>query len=194
VSVQVQQTESRGDDAKVRMLSIRRRLAATTEQDTTLRVMLVLAHETLRREAALGDALQAGARWSPAPAAAGEARVEDYPGLIAHIHAVLAGKLPPGAKALVVSRGDEALLTSGLLSEHFPQGAGGVYAGHYPADSAAAIAHLEQCRSGGAEFFVLPATGFWWLDYYGALLQHLMACGRVLHHDEHCLVFDLRVQ
>jgi hypothetical protein len=67
-----------------------------------------------------------------------------------------------------------------------------VYAGHHPADSGAAIAQLEQCRADGAEFLLLPATGFWWLDYYGGLLQHLMGRGRVLHHDGDCVIFDLR--
>jgi len=93
---------------------------------------------------------------------------------------------------LVVSRGDEALLPPGLAAGHFPQAPSGAYAGHYPADSDAAIAHLEQCRAEGAEFLLLPATGFWWLDYYGGLLQHLMGRGRVLHHDGHCVIFDLR--
>jgi hypothetical protein len=176
------------------MLRLRTRLATTSAQDGALRALLVLAHETLRRQAALEQALRAGTRANATPAAAGAARIEDYGELVARIRATLAGKLPPGARVLVVSRGDEALLAPGLAATHFPQGPGGVYAGHHPADSAAAIAHLEQRRAEGAEFLVLPATGFWWLDYYGGFLQHLMARGYVVHHDEHCLIFDLRNQ
>jgi hypothetical protein len=183
-----------GGIAQERMLRVRERLAATSQREGELRVMLVLAHEALRREAALEQALAADALWTAAPIGGEDALVEDYAELIARIHTILSGKLPPGARVLVVSRGDEALLGSALQASHFPQGPDGVYAGHYPADSAAAIAHLERCRAEGAEFLVLPATGFWWLDYYGGLLQHLMARGRVVHHDKHCLVFDLRTR
>jgi hypothetical protein len=177
---------------QARMLRVRERLAATSARETHLRTLLVLAHETLRREAALEEALAVGPRWDPAPIGAVEEPIEDYAELVARIHAILAGRVPSGARVLVVSRGDETLLAPAFATSHFPQGPNGVYAGHYPADSAAAIAHLERLRGEGAEFLVLPATGFWWLDYYGGLLQHLMARGRVVHHDEHCLIFDLR--
>lgn len=184
-----------GAAAQTRMLRIRERLALTSQQDAGLRALLVLAHEALRREDALEQTLAADARWVAAPIAAQGERVTSYAQLVAHVHSVLAGKLPPAARTLVVSRGDEELLaTPGLQASHFPQGPNGVYAGHYPADSPAAIAHLERCRADGAEFFVLPATGFWWLDYYDGLLQHLMARGRVVHHDEQCLIFDLRTR
>jgi hypothetical protein len=174
------------------MERVRERIATTAPEDARLRVVLVLAHELLRQRALLDEAQDAAApSCEPAAAAGGEA-VEDYGELIRRIHAVATAQLPQDARVLVVSRGDDALLPPGFPAGHFPQKPGGGYAGYYPADSDAAIAHLEQCRSEGAEFFLLPATGFWWLDYYGGLLQHLMGRGRVLHHDGYCVIFDLR--
>jgi len=171
------------------MERLRERLAtAHAPQDARLRVLLVLAHELLRQRTLL-DA----AALPVAAAPVADAAVEDYGELVRRIRAVAAAALPPGARVLVVSRGDEELLAPELSASHFPQGLDGRYAGHYPADSEAAIAHLEACRAAGAEFLLLPATGFWWLDYYGGLLQHLMGRGRVLHHDGHCVIFDLRV-
>jgi hypothetical protein len=174
------------------MERLRERLAtASAPRDTRLRVMLVLTHELMRQRALL-DA--AGPLTLPSAPAADPA-VGDYGELVRHVHAVASATLPPGARVLVVSRGDDALLSlaSGLTASHFPQGPDGGYAGHYPADSEAAIAHLEACRAAGAQFLLLPATGYWWLNYYGGLMQHLLGRGRVLHHDGHCVIFDLRV-
>lgn len=172
------------------MERLRERIAMTAPEEAPLRTMLVLAHELLRQRALLAEARSAVA--APALAADGGAPVDDYPELTRRIHAVAHATLPADARVLVVSRGDEALFPPGLAAEHFPQAPDGRYAGYYPADSEAAITHLEQCRAGGAEFLLLPSTAFWWLDYYGGLLQHLMGRGRVVHHDGHCVIFDLR--
>jgi hypothetical protein len=172
---------------------VRERIATTAPDDARLRTLLVLTHELLRERAEHARAQAATPPVAPAAAADGGEPVADYGELVARIHAVACATLPPGARVLVVSRGDEALLPPGLAASHFPQGPDGAYAGYYPADSGAAVAHLEQCRGAGAEFLLLPATGFWWLDYYGGFLQHLMGRGRVLHHDGHCVIFDLRL-
>jgi hypothetical protein len=169
---------------------VRERIATTAPEEARLRMMLVLAHELLRQRALL-DA--AAAPYESAAAADGGEPVADYEELIQRIHTTALAALPAEAHVLIVSRGDEALFPPGLAAAHFPQGPSGVYAGYYPADSGAAIAQLEQCRAEGAEFLLLPSTGFWWLDYYGGLLQHLMGRGRVLHHDGHCVIFDLRL-
>jgi hypothetical protein len=174
------------------MARLRERLATTSGEDAQLRTMLVLAHELLRQRALLDEAQARTPTREPAAVADSGELIADYAELVQRIHAVAAATLPRGARVLVVSRGDETLLLPGLDARHFPQGLGGVYAGHHPADSGAAIAHLEQCCTEGAEFLLLPSTAFWWLDYYGGLLQHLMGRGRVLHHDGHCVIFDLR--
>jgi hypothetical protein len=175
------------------MERVRERIATTAPEDARLRVVLVLAHELLRQRELLDARPAAPAPYAPGAVADSGESVESYAELVERIRAVALGTLPPGARVLVVSRGDDALLPSELAAAHFPQTADGRYAGYHPADSDAAIAHLEQCRAEGAEFLLLPSTAYWWLDYYGGLLQHLIGRGRVIHHDGHCVVFDLRL-
>ena len=58
---------------------------------------------------------------------------------------------------LVITRGDDALLQLDRREGgHFPQSPTGLYAGHYPADGAAAVAHLEELRAAGAQYLTIP--------------------------------------
>jgi hypothetical protein len=177
----------------VAMERMRERIAASAPQDTRLRATLVLAHELLRQRELLEQARAATPRREPASVAEGREPLDDYDELVRRVNATALAALPPGARVLVVSRGDEQLLPPSLAASHFPQAPDGGYAGYHPADSAAAVAQLERCRGDGAEFLLLPSTAYWWLDYYGGFLQHLMGRGRVLHHDGHCVIFDLRL-
>jgi hypothetical protein len=89
----------------------------------------------------------------------------------------LRGLIRPGARVLVVSRGDDELLGTlegnGARACHFPQGRDGSYAGFYPANSSDAISHLEDLRARGAHYLLIPATAFWWLDHYREFGAHL---------------------
>jgi spore maturation protein CgeB/SAM-dependent methyltransferase len=100
--------------------------------------------------------------------------------------------LPPEARVLVISKGDDDLLNlDGRYGLHFPQTAGGVYAGYHPADAAQAIAHLESLKAKGAQFLLIPASAFWWLDFYRDFRAHLEAQYRLLAYNEDCLIFAL---
>ncbi|MGB2711211.1 MAG: glycosyltransferase, partial [Conexibacter sp.] len=94
---------------------------------------------------------------------------------VAHaVRGFVEASLPRGAIVLMVSRGDEELVAlNGCAGWHFPQADGGVYAGHHPEDSDAAIDHLERLRERGATHFVIPATSAWWLEHYEAFRRHL---------------------
>ena len=116
-------------------------------------------------------------------------RVEQtqYRRLILKLRGIVERETPRGTTVAVVSRGDAALLAfDNRRGWHFPQTEQGVYAGHHPADSAAAIAHVEDVRARGARYLLVPRTAFWWLDYYKEFHQHLLSSGRCLVRDERC--------
>ena len=114
----------------------------------------------------------------------------EYRRLIARVQEIVRETLPAKATVLVISKGDDALLEfDGRRGWRFPQTERGVYAGHYPADSAAAIAHFEALRAKGAEFLLLPSTAFWWLDSYPDFRTHLDAQGTRVWHDADCIIY-----
>jgi GT2 family glycosyltransferase len=108
------------------------------------------------------------------PAAFTASRRLGYRRLVERVRGAVAERVPAGAEVLVVSRGDRALLElEDRVARHFPQDAGGDYLGHHPRDGAEAIAWLEQLRAAGAEYLVLPATAYWWLEHYTSFAGHL---------------------
>jgi hypothetical protein len=94
---------------------------------------------------------------------------------------------------LVVSRGDEELVHIGPRQAlHFPQDDEGRYAGYHPSDSDAAIAMLEELRQRtGADYLLLPATAFWWLEYYDGFKSHIERHYQVVEAGEHCWIVQL---
>ncbi len=132
-------------------------------------------------------------KWGTQWRAHGRRQSDEYQETIERIRETVRGFVPAGAKVLVVSKGDDELLRlDGRVGAHFPQVEGGVYAGHHPADSTEAIAELEQQRSGGAEFLVIPRTSLWWLDHYGEFREHLGSSYRqVARRDDACVIFAL---
>jgi 2-polyprenyl-3-methyl-5-hydroxy-6-metoxy-1,4-benzoquinol methylase/spore maturation protein CgeB len=112
---------------------------------------------------------------------------------VERIREIVRSSLPPEARVLVISKGDDELLKlDGRLGWHFPQTTGGVYAGFHPANSAEAIAHLETLRGKGAEYLLVPGTSFWWLDFYTEFRRHLESNYRLLtYNEEACLIFSL---
>jgi GT2 family glycosyltransferase len=116
-----------------------------------------------------------------------------YQRLLRHVREAVASHVPAGSNVVVVSKGDDELVRlDGRQGWHFPQDAAGVYAGYYPADSGAAIQHLQELCGKGADFLVVPAAGFWWLDHYQELTEHLTNVHREVMTGEHCRIFDLR--
>jgi GT2 family glycosyltransferase len=132
---------------------------------------------------------------SPAPHCGGSPDHRPaYGQLVEQVRALVAAATPTGATVAVVSKGDDALLRlSGRRGWHFPRQEDGQYAGFHPADSAAAVAHLEDLRAAGVEYLVVPATARWWLDYYHGLRDHLEGRYRTaLAADGVCVLYDLR--
>jgi glycosyltransferase involved in cell wall biosynthesis len=107
-----------------------------------------------------------------------------YRDAVDRVRAQVRASVPEGSRVLIVSRGDESLLRLGRREgEHFPQSPTGLYAGHYPADGAAAVAHLEELRAAGARYMAIPAEASWWLEHYPELRQLLEREGELLAGD-----------
>jgi GT2 family glycosyltransferase len=123
-----------------------------------------------------------GAPWRPYA----RRQSTSYRALTRRIRDLVAQRLPPQSRVLVVSRGDDELIRfDGREGLHFPQAENGVYAGHHPGDSNEAIAHLEEVRrQQRAQFLLFPATGLWWLDHYSGLRSHLEARYRRVAFEE----------
>jgi hypothetical protein len=129
-----------------------------------------------------------GREWEPYERRA----LPEYEALTARVVARLARSMPAGAIVLVASRGDPRLVdVDGCEAWHFPREADGRYAGHYPANGAAAVAHLDELRARGARFLVFPRSSHWWLEHYTELAAHLAAEHDEIHSDEDCVVFAL---
>ena len=119
--------------------------------------------------------------------------VDGYRDLVGSIHRIVAMVVPPDETVAVVTRGDSSLLKMGSRAAwHFPEARPGVYAGHHPADSVAAIAALDDARTRGAAFLVLPGTAYWWLDYYEDFRRHLDQEHHCIWRDAQCAIFDMR--
>jgi hypothetical protein len=115
-----------------------------------------------------------------------------YRHLLNRLKAVVQARVPAGAIVIVVSKGDgELVRLNGRIGWHFPQTDNGVYAGHYPADSAAAVEHLEFLRTRGGKFLLFPGTAFWWLDHYKDFARYLQSRFVCVHQDGDGLLFDL---
>jgi hypothetical protein len=182
--------------AEARMARLRGRLAETSEDDGALRVMLVLAHELVHQQQSAARTLAPPESSATLPSVAGAVSpgANGYPELVNRVRDIVTRVVPPGASILVLSKGDDALLAPGVAAAHFPQDSNRAYAGYYPADSAAAVGHLEHCCADGSEFIVFPNTAYWWLEKYPGLTQHLLVRARVVYHDADCLIFDVRAQ
>ena len=194
-SARLKLAESREQPLRAMLLEAQRRLvereeeleavlAAEREQGRQLRQHL----ESLRNEPPPA---------APSPVAEAPPVVDGYQKMLGRIRDVAQVALPPGATVIVVSKGDEQLTAlEGRRAWHFPRGADGQYAGHYPRDSADAVERLEALREeaaggGGDVFLVLPSTAYWWLDHYGGFKEHLAARYTVTWRDEACMIVSL---
>lgn len=119
---------------------------------------------------------------------------DEYEKLVDEVHSVISTAIPPGSVVLVASKGDKRIIDlPASQGWHFPQDPDGGYPGYYPADSDAAISHLEDLVEKGADYLVLPSTYFWWPAHYGEFARHLASRYRlIVRFDETCLIYVLR--
>jgi hypothetical protein len=69
----------------------------------------------------------------------------------------------------------------------------GVYAGRDPSDGDEARSCLESAKTNGAQYLLIPAKSFWWLDDYKKFREHVEVHYPAIVRDEDtCIIFDLR--
>ncbi len=92
----------------------------------------------------------------------------------------------PGVTNITWSTGDGSkgqLYVSGM----------GVYAGRDPSDSDEARSCLESAKANGAQYLIIPAKSFWWLDHYQKFREHVETRYPAVARDEDTgIIFDLR--
>jgi hypothetical protein len=100
--------------------------------------------------------------------------------------------LPGQTKVGVVSSGDPgALSLSGREMWHFPRTPSGAYAGHAPADTAAALDELEGLRGQGLEYLVIPRETPW-VSHYPGFVEQVERHHRCVARQRYlCSVYDL---
>jgi hypothetical protein len=162
--------------------------AETTKQKEQLRRQLAAQEEQLRALAAevhLLKGLEIELKSTVGETREQLVRQDAYYELIARLRNLVHERLPPKAKVLVVSRGDDQLISFATqLGWHFPQNDGGVYSGEHPDDSKQAIAALEKMRRKGAQYILFPQTSLWWLESYPEFSDYLRDRFRMLWRRE----------
>lgn len=78
------------------------------------------------------------------------------------VQQIVRPQLPKTATVLVVSKGNPELLAVGAQQAwHFPQKEDGRYLGHHPTDGEQVIADLTALQARGAQYLLIPQSGFW---------------------------------
>jgi radical SAM protein with 4Fe4S-binding SPASM domain len=115
---------------------------------------------------------------------------ERYQELVERIRQMVRAAVPPDATVAVVSKGDEQLrdLECGE-AWHFPASPDGSWIGYHPPDGAWAIEQLELARARGADYLLLPATAFWWLDQYPEFARHMADKYPQILEDDSCAIY-----
>jgi len=117
-------------------------------------------------------------------------RSPEYEDLVRRVHDAVRQAVPSGSTVLVVSKGDDRLLEiDGRRAWHFPRLPDGTWAGHHPADSAEALAGLEELQAQGAEYIAFPRPMLWWLSFYEELACRLE--GAAVASDDGCEIYAL---
>jgi ATP-binding cassette subfamily B protein len=115
-----------------------------------------------------------------------------YDAMTTRVHEAMEQHVPAGAKVLVVSRGDQALVDSDWCeASHFPQRADGSHEEGPPAHDFEAIGWVEDLRAQGAEYLVVPAPALWWLDHYQGFRFYLERFPRASDDPETAVIFNL---
>jgi glycosyltransferase involved in cell wall biosynthesis len=99
---------------------------------------------------------------------------QEYRGILHALRSLVRDHVPAEATLAVLSDGDVDMLgLEGRRAWHFPRNESGEFYDDFPDDAAATIHHLEELRESGADFFVVPLSGEWFVDRHPEFRLHL---------------------
>jgi hypothetical protein len=117
---------------------------------------------------------------------------DEYRELVERVKLMVRSAVPADATVAVVSKGDDGLLDLECGEAwHFPAAPDGSWLGYHPGDATEAIQQLDLARARGADYLLLPATAFWWLEQYPEFAKHLMRNCPQIVEDESCAIYTL---
>ena len=94
--------------------------------------------------------------------------------LVDQVRRFVENHVPAGARTLVATYGDDAMLLLGdRPTEPFPRSAPGVVADYTDVRGTEAVAQLAELRDRGAEFLLVPSPALPWLATHPELERHL---------------------
>jgi hypothetical protein len=94
--------------------------------------------------------------------------------LVGNVRQFVESHVPSGARMLVSTYGDEAMLLLGDRStESFPRSTSGQSGDYTDVRGSEAIIQLESLRNAGAEFLLVPSSALPWLATHPDLERHL---------------------
>jgi GT2 family glycosyltransferase/glycosyltransferase involved in cell wall biosynthesis len=190
VRTQIDLMARRGDELASMLFAARDQLPSLQNERPSLHVNSTSLHSLTSKNGANGHSKDNG--HPVGGRLENGSHLSSYRSLVVKIRDVVRTQLPPDAIVLAVSKGDEDLLDLPVQAVwHFPRDSEGGYTGYYPADSSAAVNHLEELRVLGAEYLLFPTTAVWWLDYYDDFRRYLDEHYSRMPQSEHCHIYHL---
>jgi hypothetical protein len=146
-----------------------REIAEIHERELRLMLTNLQAAQLQRDNEIMGTLGAVLSRYAPnAPAAIYHRK------LVGNVRQFVESHVPSGARMLVATYGDEAMLLLGDRStESFPQSTSGLSGDYTDVRGSEAIIQLESLRNAGAEFLLVPSSALPWLATHPDLERHL---------------------
>jgi uncharacterized coiled-coil protein SlyX len=146
-----------------------REIAEIHERELRLMLTNLQAAQLQRDNEIMGTLGAVLSRYAPnAPAAIYHRK------LVGNVRQFVESHVPSGARMLVSTYGDEAMLLLGDRStESFPQSTSGLSGDYTDVRGSEAIIQLESLRNAGAEFLLVPSSALPWLATHPDLERHL---------------------
>jgi len=178
------------NDQSVHLGLLNQQVQTLRSRESELRSQVTSAHEQLvQRDSEIVGSLGAALL----PYAPGAPAAIYYRQLLKKVRELVAQQLPEAASLLVVNSGDDLMLEfDGKRTIAFPQAETDGVAAYSPLDGATAIAQLQQLQRRGADYLVIPASGYAWLARHPDFKRYLdQNCAVTVRDEASVIIYAL---